>query len=252
MSEMTSDSPNFPEAPSPTKITYVDGRPTAVGLQAHGELVRALWVGVGPHLDAVDLGLPRLDLRHHAVGLGDSRRRRLGELLVVGVVRGAAVDADERRELVVRPGDVDAPAEVPRRQRVLHADVLEALEDERRPVLGDDGVPNTVAGRRSEPMSVPDTIFLASVPVPDGAVTQAPAEDSDIFIQAGAFLRYDNANRLRARLSQLAAVRIEPATVNGREYFRVRLGPVDDVAAADRLLALMLENGYARARVVVD
>lgn len=92
----------------------------------------------------------------------------------------------------------------------------------------------------------------AGDPLAGEVVTRAPVEAGAIFIQAGAFLRYDNANRLRARLSRLATTRIESAEVEGREFFRVRLGPVDDVKAADRLLALLLENGYARARVVVD
>jgi rare lipoprotein A len=92
----------------------------------------------------------------------------------------------------------------------------------------------------------------AAPPEPDGTVTRAAAEASDIFIQAGAFTRYDNANRLRAQLSQLAPTRIESAMVEDRQYFRVRLGPVGNVGEADSLLALLLENGYSRARVVVD
>lgn len=94
----------------------------------------------------------------------------------------------------------------------------------------------------------------AREPEPDGDVTYTAAEvdDSAIYVQAGSFLRYDNANRLRARLSSLGPARIEPAEVEQRQYFRVRLGPLDDVAAADRLLARLIDNGYTRARVVVD
>ncbi len=38
----------------------------------------------------------------------------------------------------------------------------------------------------------------------------------------------------------------------GRCYFRVRFGPMGSVEDADRLLALLLDNGHANARVVVD
>jgi rare lipoprotein A len=40
--------------------------------------------------------------------------------------------------------------------------------------------------------------------------------------------------------------------VNDREFFRVRLGPVADVATADQLLNRVVDQGYTRARVVVD
>jgi rare lipoprotein A len=85
-----------------------------------------------------------------------------------------------------------------------------------------------------------------------GEVTQVPVADSDIFVQAGAFTGYDNANTLRARLASLGDVRIAEAQVDGRQFFRVQVGPVDDVDAADRLLDKLVANGYTQSRVVVD
>lgn len=87
---------------------------------------------------------------------------------------------------------------------------------------------------------------------PDGVVVQGPAENTDIYVQAGAFTRYDNATKLRARLASLGRVRIDPAMVDARQFFRVRIGPVDGVDAADRLLERLVQNGYTRSRVVVD
>ena len=92
----------------------------------------------------------------------------------------------------------------------------------------------------------------AGQPELDGAVTQRPVADTSIFVQAGAFTQYANANRLRAQLSPLGNAEIERAMVNDREFFRVRLGPVADVATADQLLNRMVDQGYTRARVVVD
>jgi rare lipoprotein A len=86
----------------------------------------------------------------------------------------------------------------------------------------------------------------------DGEVTQQPVQDTSIFVQAGAFTQYDNANRLRAKLSPLGNAEIERAMVNDRQFFRVRLGPVQDVATADKLLNRVVDQGYTRARVVVD
>jgi rare lipoprotein A len=86
----------------------------------------------------------------------------------------------------------------------------------------------------------------------EGEVTQQPVKDTSIFVQAGAFTQYANAVRLRAKLSPLGDAEIDRAMVNDREFFRVRLGPVQDVPAADRLLNRVVDRGYTRARVVVD
>jgi rare lipoprotein A len=92
----------------------------------------------------------------------------------------------------------------------------------------------------------------ASAPQLDGEVTQQPVEDTSIFVQTGAFTQYANAVRLRAELSPLGNARIERARVDERQFFRVRLGPLPDVAAADRLLNRVVDQGYTRAQVVVD
>ncbi len=90
------------------------------------------------------------------------------------------------------------------------------------------------------------------VPTPDGIVTTVPVQTSRIFVQAGSFTRIANANKLRARLAEVGKARIAQAVVNDQRYFRVRFGPMGSVEDADRLLALLLDNGHADARVVVD
>ncbi|MBK1668039.1 hypothetical protein CKO28_08315 [Rhodovibrio sodomensis] len=92
----------------------------------------------------------------------------------------------------------------------------------------------------------------AGQPELDGEVAQQPVQDTSIFVQAGAFTQYDNANRLRAKLSPLGNAQIERARVNDRQFFRVRLGPLRDVATADKLLNRVVNQGYTRAQVVVD
>jgi len=89
-------------------------------------------------------------------------------------------------------------------------------------------------------------------PVLDGTVTTLPVLPTKIFVQAGSFTRVDNALRLRARLSQLGNVHVAETVIDERRYFRVRLGPMATVGAADELLAVLLGNGHADARVVVD
>jgi len=83
-------------------------------------------------------------------------------------------------------------------------------------------------------------------------VVGRPATSSDIYVQAGAFTNFDNANRLRARLAALGNVRIASALVEDTQYFRVQLGPLGTVDMADRLLDMLLANGHNEARVVID
>lgn len=92
-----------------------------------------------------------------------------------------------------------------------------------------------------------------TVPRPSGEVSFVSVdEDARIFIQAGAFVKYANARRLSGKLARLAPTRIEPARVGNRKFYRVRLGPMASVAAADDLLADLADRGHAEAEVVVD
>jgi rare lipoprotein A len=84
------------------------------------------------------------------------------------------------------------------------------------------------------------------------AVRQVAVQPTGIYIQAGAFTQFDNANRLSARLSALGPTKISSALVGGTDFFRVRLGPLTDVAQADRMLNYLIANGNTDARIVVD
>jgi rare lipoprotein A len=74
-----------------------------------------------------------------------------------------------------------------------------------------------------------------------------------IFIQAGAFREYINANRLRARLTSLGhPVNVSQVYVSNQPFFRVRLGPMTNVEDADIALERVVVLGYPEARIVVD
>ncbi len=92
---------------------------------------------------------------------------------------------------------------------------------------------------------------LAEDPVVTEEVEQVAAVQTNIFVQAGAFSRFDNANRVKARLSPLGPVNLSQVLVNGRDLYRVRLGPMESVNAADRMLVAVAEAGYPEAQIVV-
>lgn len=91
-----------------------------------------------------------------------------------------------------------------------------------------------------------------ALPQPDGTVTQVPVDQTDIFIQAGAFLRRDYATRLSARLAVLGRSRVTQTMIEDRMFFRVRLGPIASVEEADRMLEKLQSSGFTDARVIVD
>lgn len=90
------------------------------------------------------------------------------------------------------------------------------------------------------------------VPQPDGVVTQEPVRPTSLFIQAGSFTEYGNASRLAERLTPHGSVQIEPAAVEGRSFYRVRIGPMASVDQADLLLDRLISDGYTESRVIVQ
>lgn len=87
---------------------------------------------------------------------------------------------------------------------------------------------------------------------PDGAVSQVTVLPSQIFIQAGSFLRRDYATRLSTILSGLGPTQVTQAHVNNRWFFRVRLGPVESVGRADAMLDQLHNSGVLDAHIIVE
>ncbi len=73
-----------------------------------------------------------------------------------------------------------------------------------------------------------------------------------IYVQVGAFTQHENANRVAAQVSGHGPVNISSRIVNNQEFFRVRLGPFEQVSNADAVLQRMLNIGQSNARIVVD
>lgn len=71
------------------------------------------------------------------------------------------------------------------------------------------------------------------------------------FIQAGAFADRENASRAGAELAHLAPVMIVYNDFDGRNLFRVRLGPLE-LAETDRVLAEAIRAGYSGSRVIIE
>jgi len=73
-----------------------------------------------------------------------------------------------------------------------------------------------------------------------------------MFIQAGAFSKFENANRVKAKLASIGDVQVSQVLVNGRDFFRVRVGPLNNINEADQILNRVIRSGYSSAKIIVE
>lgn len=86
---------------------------------------------------------------------------------------------------------------------------------------------------------------------PDPVISEYPVVAQPMFIQAGSFSSREAAMRYASSLDQYGRAQIYPATVNNKQYYRVRF-PVESVSAADSLLSKLISGGFKNALIVVD
>jgi rare lipoprotein A len=113
-------------------------------------------------------------------------------------------------------------------------------------------LPSMAASAR-KPDRVPISTPVAKMlPSPLRTATASEARTERLFIQAGAFSRWDSAERVKSHIAGLGNVQVTSATVNGVAMYRVRVGPLASDQQARRLLARIVDSGYRGARIVGD
>lgn len=73
-----------------------------------------------------------------------------------------------------------------------------------------------------------------------------------IYVQAGAFSQPENAERLRAQLATMGQAHVMQTSVSGRDFYRVRIGPMASIDAADQIRARVVAAGHGEARVITE
>ncbi len=99
----------------------------------------------------------------------------------------------------------------------------------------------------------PDQVEVAALPTIE-APTPPPARPvsrASIYIQAGAFQSHENADRLGARLRPFGRPQISPVRQGGGQMYRVRLGPYQQGAEANRVLRRVMAVAPT-ARIVIE
>lgn len=88
------------------------------------------------------------------------------------------------------------------------------------------------------------------------AAREPPATDDDatLFLQVGAFRNRDNAERLSRKLqdSRLGEIHIQQGSTTSGTVYRVRIGPLASVDAADRISNSLIALGISDTRVIID
>ncbi|MEO8959099.1 MAG: septal ring lytic transglycosylase RlpA family protein [Rudaea sp.] len=88
------------------------------------------------------------------------------------------------------------------------------------------------------------------------AVTASPeiAHNSRVYLQVGAYADVHNAQRaaIRVRLAQLGGVDVVQSRINGRMLYRVRVGPLENRADAERLMPKLRALGLGTPQIAVD
>jgi len=79
-----------------------------------------------------------------------------------------------------------------------------------------------------------------------------PVEPTHLFVQAASFSKQSNASRLKSKLSGIGSASVYGVQVDGKQFYRVRIGPLNDVEMADRVLTQVIARGFPGARIIVD
>lgn len=76
----------------------------------------------------------------------------------------------------------------------------------------------------------------------------------DIFVQVGAFSSRHNADRLRSQLTQSLnrTIRIQESLNQGRQVFRVQVGPLTTIAQVDTLTLALDRLGIKESRIIIE
>ena len=83
---------------------------------------------------------------------------------------------------------------------------------------------------------------------PDTVVSSVSAPG--LYVQAGSFGREENARTLADRLGSLGTSSIKSVDVDGKTWYRVRVGPVGDKAEAEQIIRQMAEMEVPNAQIV--
>jgi rare lipoprotein A len=82
-------------------------------------------------------------------------------------------------------------------------------------------------------------------------ISVSPVE-TKIWVQVGAFHAKTSAMAVLSKIREVGPGEVSTVNHLGKKLYRVRLGPMVDVAIADSTLEKVVNTGFTGARIVVD
>ncbi|MEK9671476.1 MAG: septal ring lytic transglycosylase RlpA family protein [Rhodospirillaceae bacterium] len=110
--------------------------------------------------------------------------------------------------------------------------------------------PTQHAALPSSGPSQPEPVSRLS-PLSEEEVKNVPVTPTQIYVQAGAFTNYQNAVKTQLNIGRYIKADVSHVLVGNRDFYRVRIGPLTDVQAADEALATVQRIGFTGARIIV-
>ncbi|AXE64247.1 hypothetical protein BBF93_08440 [Hyphomonas sp. CACIAM 19H1] len=221
--EMTAAHPSLP-LPSLVHVTNLDtGREVVVRVNDRG-----------PFEDGANLQLSRKAaeaLGMNGAGKGNVRLRYLSP---APVLAAQAVSQTSRS-----PAPVSPPVKAPAAQSAVTQMASAA------PVATDD----ELLGGGTTSAQTPRLMSMTVAPQPT-AYTAPAAATGGVFVQLASFSDIGNAEAMLRQVELRLPVEIVPARVNGADFFRVRVGPFQDHAAAEQVRNNLSAEGTADGRIV--
>jgi rare lipoprotein A len=226
--------------PSLVRVTNLDnGRSLVVRVNDRGPFVSGRIIDLS-HRSAQLLGVDRVGTAKVRVSILSKESVAIKEAAMRGKPTGTVVASAPVPPSTVEPGGRDVEKGVLPQQ--LNEPVVAAVPavDEKKAMAQASTGP-AVAG------SSEGGRFL-----PAAKVQQLAVKQTGIYVQAGAFSVLDNAEKLRQQLSRVGAANISTVNVGGRQFHRVRIGPIANVDQADTVLGKVLGSGVTDAKIVAE
>lgn len=242
MNEVTAAHPTLP-MPSLVRVTNLEnGRSIVVRMNDRG-----------PYANGRVIDLSRRSaqlLGYDRQGTAKVRVQYIGPAPLAGDAPGTQLasraGADERPSAAPRGGVSAEALPPPPGAKGRSADVVQTAPSQVSPMQV------LAAQNAGNPQAAGAPALVTKSDLNQQKVENGPARGGQIYVQVGAFTLHENAHKLAAQMSLLGPANVSSTFINRQEFFRVRLGPFNQVAAADQALQQAINNGQTNARIVVE
>lgn len=79
-----------------------------------------------------------------------------------------------------------------------------------------------------------------------------PVKPTSIYVQAGSYTSPSGAQRAVSEISDIGPTKVIQASLGGKPYYRVRIGPMNDVQSADAIVNVLQRRGRQASIVVAE